>query len=65
MTMYSPHAYSDIQGDMARHDDEGSGGYRDDLDDDEYNNLASSGDGSGDGKSKFFFSLAGDDLVFY
>lgn len=50
MSTYSPHAYSDIQGDMARHDEEGSGGgYPDDAnDDDEYLNNGS-GDGSGDG----------------
>lgn len=50
MSTYSPHAYSDIQGDMARRDEEGSGGgYPDDAnDDDEYLNNGS-GDGSGDG----------------
>lgn len=55
--MYSPQAYSDIQGDMARHDEEGSGGYRDDIDDDEYNSIVGSGDGSGDGKHLLFFIL--------
>lgn len=53
MSTYSPHAYSDIQGDMARHDEEGSGGgYPDDAnDDDEYLNNGS-GDGSGDGNTQ-------------
>lgn len=49
MTQYVPHSYSDIQGDMARHDEEGSG-YRDDIDDDDYGSISGSGDGSGDGK---------------
>lgn len=55
--MTLPQAYSDIQGDMARHDEEGSGGYRDDIDDDEYNSIVGSGDGSGDGKYNCFHFL--------
>lgn len=60
MSTYSTHAYSDIQGDMARHDEEGSGGSRDDFDDEEYIGGAQSGDGpgSGDGKiNKIHFCL--------
>lgn len=41
---------NEIQNDMAGHDDEGSGRTTDDVDDDEYNSLQGSGDGSGDGK---------------
>lgn len=43
---------NEIQNDMAGHDDEGSGRTTDDVDDDEYNSLQGSGDGSGDGKCK-------------
>lgn len=39
----------DIQSDMARHDEEGSGGYRDEEDDYEDHNIGGSGDGSGYG----------------
>ncbi|XP_037933748.1 division abnormally delayed protein [Teleopsis dalmanni] len=43
-------SYSDIQSDMARHDDEvGSGRMPDDVDDEEYGSMHGSGDGSGDG----------------
>lgn len=42
--------YSDIQSDMARHDEEGSGRIMpDDVDDEEYPLAHGSGDGSGDG----------------
>lgn len=43
--------YSDIQSDMARHDEEGSGRLPDDNDDEE-DSLHGSGDGSGDGGSR-------------
>lgn len=44
----------DIQSDMARHDEEGSGGYnRDEEDDYEDHNIGGSGDGSGFGN--YFF----------
>lgn len=39
-------SHSDVQSDMARHDEEGSGGFRDENDDEEY---GGSGDGSGEG----------------
>ncbi|KAG4067470.1 hypothetical protein HA402_003294 [Bradysia odoriphaga] len=39
----------DFQSDMARHDEEGSGGYRDEEDDYEDHNIGGSGDGSGYG----------------
>lgn len=43
---------SDVQADMGRHYEEGSGGYRDDTYDDSYDGMnGASGDGSGDGKS--------------
>lgn len=42
-------SHSDVQGDMARHDEEGSGNFRDENDDEEYGN--GSGDGSGEGKT--------------
>lgn len=45
--------HSDVQGDMARHDEEGSGNYRDENDDEEYSNIGGSGDGSGEGKHSF------------
>lgn len=50
MSQYVPtSSHSDVQSDMARHDEEGSGGYRDDIDDEEYSNIGGSGDGSGEG----------------
>lgn len=39
----------DIQSDMARHDEEGSGGYRDEEDDYDDHNIGGSGEGSGYG----------------
>lgn len=44
MPVIVPH--SDVQSDMARNDEEGSGSYRDENDDEEY---GGSGDGSGEG----------------
>ncbi|XP_004525364.1 division abnormally delayed protein [Ceratitis capitata] len=48
-------SYSDIQSDMARHDEEGSGHMPDDMDDEEYGSQNGSGDGSGDGPSPIPF----------
>lgn len=51
----------DFQSDMARHDEEGSGGYRDEEDDyDDRNNIGASGDGSGFGNDLclYFFILS-------
>lgn len=45
----------DIQSDMARHDEEGSGGFRDEEDDYEDHNIGGSGDGSGYGNYAFFY----------
>ncbi|XP_069967779.1 division abnormally delayed protein isoform X2 [Bactrocera oleae] len=45
----TPRSYSDIQSDMARHDEEGSGHMPDDMDDEEYGNQNGSGDGDGSG----------------
>ncbi|XP_017488952.1 PREDICTED: LOW QUALITY PROTEIN: division abnormally delayed protein-like, partial [Rhagoletis zephyria] len=53
-------SYSDIQSDMARHDEEGSGGHMpDDMDDEEYGNQNGSGDGSGDGATSSPFDPLG------
>lgn len=56
----TPRSYSDIQSDMARHDEEGSGHMPDDMDDEEYGNQNGSGDGdgSGDGKLNFYSKQA-------
>lgn len=49
----------DVQADMGRHYDEGSGGYRgDDTYDETYDNInGASGDGSGDGKQNKYHNL--------
>lgn len=52
--MTPSHQNYDIQSDMARHDEEGSGGYNRDEEED-YDNIGGSGDGSGYGQ--FFLSL--------
>uniref|UniRef100_A0A0A1XKY6 Division abnormally delayed protein n=1 Tax=Zeugodacus cucurbitae TaxID=28588 RepID=A0A0A1XKY6_ZEUCU len=52
-------SYSDIQSDMARHDEEGSGHMPDDMDDEEYGNQNGSGDGSGDGATSSPFDPLG------
>lgn len=46
-------SHSDVQGDMARHEEEGSGNFRDESDDEEYSNIGGSGDGSGEGMFRF------------
>lgn len=38
---------------MARHEEEGSGNFRDESDDEEYSNIGGSGDGSGEGMFRF------------
>lgn len=48
----------DIQSDMARHDEEGSGGFREYEEDDyEDHNIGGSGDGSGYGNNAILFFL--------
>lgn len=47
----------DIQSDMARHDEEGSGGFTDEEDDYEDHHIGGSGDGSGYGNWRFFSSI--------
>lgn len=59
------HHHSDVQGDMARHDEEGSGGYRDENDDEEYSNIGGSGDGSGEGMHCIYIHLPRIFLCYY